>query len=165
MFDFSELIKFVRSLTPSKRSLLWVTAKIFDPLGLLAPFVIHLKVLFQLLCTNQCAWDELLHEGLHDHWMRVLSEFTSISTITIPRCYFQPNSSPRNVQLHGFCVASSQAYAAVLYLHVVYSEGDINVKLIASKTRVAPLTRPTIPRLELWEQYCLPDLPTLCLIQ
>ena len=53
MLDLSELIKFARLLTPSKQSLLWVTAKIFDPLGFLAPFVICLKILFQLLYTNQ----------------------------------------------------------------------------------------------------------------
>ena len=149
IFDFFELTKYAKSLPPSKRSLLRVTAKIFDPLGLLAPFVIRLKVLFQLLCTNQCAWDDPLQGELHDQWTRVLSELTSISRIRIPRCYFRLNSNPSNVQLHGFCDASSQAYAAVLYLRAVYPRGDIEVKLIASKTRVAPLTKPTIPRLEL----------------
>ena len=42
MFDFLELVKYAKPLPPSKR----VTAKIFDPLGLLAPFMICLKVLF-----------------------------------------------------------------------------------------------------------------------
>ena len=37
MFDFFELVKYARSLPPSKRSLLRVTAKIFDPLGLWLP--------------------------------------------------------------------------------------------------------------------------------
>jgi len=47
MFDFSELTEYARSLTATKGSLLRVTAKIFDPLGLLSPFVIRLKILFQ----------------------------------------------------------------------------------------------------------------------
>ena len=46
VFDFTELIKHDKQLPPSKRSLLKFTAKIFDPLGLLSPFIIHLKVLF-----------------------------------------------------------------------------------------------------------------------
>ena len=49
------------------------------------------------------------------------------------------------VQLHGFCDASSQAYAAVLYFHSLYTDGHVEVRLITSKTRVAPLTKPTIP--------------------
>ena len=53
------------------------------------------------------------------------------------------------VQLHGFCDASSQAYAAVLYFRSLYTDGHVEVRLIASKTMVAPLTKPTIPRLEL----------------
>ena len=46
---FFELMKYARSLPTSKHSLLRVIAKIFDPLGLLAPFVIRLKALFQLV--------------------------------------------------------------------------------------------------------------------
>ena len=52
LFDFTYLIAYVRQLLPSKRSVLKLTAKIYDPLGLLSPFVICLKVLFQVLCTN-----------------------------------------------------------------------------------------------------------------
>ena len=106
MFDFFELVKYARSLPPSKRSLLRVTAKIFDPLGLLAPFVIRLKALFQLLCMNKCGWDDPLQGELHDHWTRILTKLGSISRIRIPRCYFLLNSSPTDVQLHGFSDAS-----------------------------------------------------------
>ena len=67
----------------------------------------------------------------------------------IPRCYFQLQSSPSDLQLHGFCDASSQAYAAVLYFCTLHPDRHVEVRLIASKTRVAPLTKPTIPRLEL----------------
>ena len=35
------------------RSVLKVTAKIFDPLGFLRPFVIRLKCVFQVLCMDQ----------------------------------------------------------------------------------------------------------------
>ena len=48
LFDFTNLIVYVRQLQPSKRSVLKFTAKIYDPLGLLSSFVICLKVLFQV---------------------------------------------------------------------------------------------------------------------
>ena len=47
----------------TKRSVLHITASIFDPLGLLAPFVIKLKMLFRRLCQNQSWWDDNLHYG------------------------------------------------------------------------------------------------------
>ena len=40
MFNFSELIRYVESLSVTKHSLLRITAKIFDPLGFLSLFVI-----------------------------------------------------------------------------------------------------------------------------
>jgi len=155
MFDFSELTEYARSLTATKQSLLRFTAKSFDPLGLLSPFVIHLKILFQLICMNQHAWDDPLPGELHDHWQRILLELTSISKIRIPRCYFQFNCTASNVQVHGFCDTSSQAYAAVFYLCSSYPDGHVDVRLIASKTKVAPLKRPTIPRLELLGELLL----------
>ena len=58
VFDFSELLKCVETLSITKRSLLRLTAKIFDPLRFLSPFVIQLKVLFQRLCTDRFGWDD-----------------------------------------------------------------------------------------------------------
>ena len=52
VFDFSELLKCVETLSITKRSLLRLTTKIFDPLGFLSPFVIQLKVWFQRLCAD-----------------------------------------------------------------------------------------------------------------
>ena len=54
------------------------------------------------------------------------------------------------IELHGFSDASSKVYAAVVYLRKVKRSGEIEVSLIASKTRVAPINqRQSIPRLEL----------------
>jgi len=53
-----------------------------------------------------------------------------------------------STQLHGFNDACDQAYAAVVYLRTVYSDGYIQTVLIASKTRVAPLKKQSVPRLE-----------------
>ena len=51
-------------------------------------------------------------------------------------------------ELEAFGDASSSAYAAVVYL-VIKSRTSTQVRLIASKTRAAPLKKQTIPRLEL----------------
>ena len=51
-----------------------------------------------------------------------------------------------------------QAYAAVVYLHMVCTDGDVQVALVTSKTKVAPIMKLTIPRLELCGAVLLAQL-------
>ena len=53
-----------------------------------------------------------------------------------------------SIELHGYSDASSYAYVALVYLRVEL-ESSMKSVLVASKTRVAPLSGQTIPRLEL----------------
>lgn len=52
-FDLTELYKYGSSLPATKRSVLKLTAKIFDPIGFLTPFTVAMKILFQELCPRQ----------------------------------------------------------------------------------------------------------------
>ena len=62
--DLSELQNFALSLPLCKRSILRISARVFDPLGLLSSFMVRLKMIFQLLCTNKQSWDEPLEGDL-----------------------------------------------------------------------------------------------------
>ena len=148
-FNFAELVDQVRGLPPTRRSLLKVTASIFDPLGILSPFVVRLKVLFQTLCCQRAEWDQpLLGECLRQ-WNELLSEFEILDGLRVSRCYFKEGLTPHHHELHGFSDASECAYAAVMYLRTVYVDGTVSISLIASKTRVSPVKKQSIPRLEL----------------
>ena len=59
-YDLSELIKYAEAIPATKRSVLKLSAKIFDPIGLLTPFTISMKILFQGLCIEKVNWDESL---------------------------------------------------------------------------------------------------------
>ena len=61
------------------------------------------------------------------------------------------------VQLHGFCDSSELAYCAVIYIRKQTSSG-VNVMLVTSKTKVAPLKKLSIPRLELLSCLLLSEL-------
>ena len=147
LFNFSELCNYASSLPLTKRSVLKVTAKIFDPMGFLSPLTVEMKILFQELCIEQTKWDTELKGKSLRQWKSFLEELSLIDCYRIPRCYFQPQ--PIDVQLHGFSDASGRAYAAVVYIRSTYSDGQVNVRLVGSKSRVAPIKRQTIPRLEL----------------
>ena len=142
-------MQYVKELPHSKRSLLKFTSKIFDPLGLLSPLVIRLKLLFRALCDVSCIWDEPLKDDVVNQWLQIVDKFSSLGVLRLPRFYFQPNVNPSFIEINGFCDASLQAYAAVLYMRSVYPDGSVKVEIIASKTRVALSKTLTIPRLEL----------------
>eukprot|EP00112_Aurelia_sp_Birch-Aquarium-sp1_P019977 Seg5045.2 transcript_id=Seg5045.2/GoldUCD/mRNA.D3Y31 product="hypothetical protein" protein_id=Seg5045.2/GoldUCD/D3Y31 len=59
-FDFAELIEYSNTLPPTKRSVLKLTAKIFDPMGFLTPITVTLKQMFQNLCVENVNWDDKL---------------------------------------------------------------------------------------------------------
>jgi len=67
-YNLQEMIDFARSLPPTKRSVLRVSVKLFDPLGLFSPFVISTKVLFQKLCIERIKWDQ----SLEGEWLEVV---------------------------------------------------------------------------------------------
>lgn len=56
-FSFVQLSEYAKTMEITKRSVLRLTAKVFDPLGLVSPFVIQLKILFQTLCAGKLEWD------------------------------------------------------------------------------------------------------------
>ena len=149
LFNLEELIKYAKSLPITKRSLLKWSSKIFDPLGFLSPFTIRLKILFQLLCLEKTEWDSELHGDLRKQWDTLISELEFLKTVCVPRCIYWPKLNRLFTQLHGFSDASERAIGTVVYARTVYEDDCIGVKMIASKTRVAPVKRQTIPRLEL----------------
>ena len=142
----------------TKRTLISDIAKIFDVLGWFSPSVIKMKILLQQLWELKVDWDDPAPSPICDVWIRWRSELESLSDRHIPRCYFPKGTQLETLQLHGFCDASEQAYASVIYLRVVGSDGKVHVTLVTSKTKVAPIKRLTIPRLELCGALLLAQL-------
>ena len=106
LFCFSELIEYAEGLPVTKRSLLKVSAKVFDPLGLISPFIIKLKIYFQTLCAESVDWNKPLKGHALKQWNCFMSETKALNQLRVRRCYFVPNSHPTQIQLHGFSDAS-----------------------------------------------------------
>lgn len=71
-------------------------------------------------------------------------------------------SNFESIQLHGFCDASSKAFAAVIYLRLQTTK-RVSVSLLIAKSRIAPLKTLTIPRLELCSAVLLAKLMSFVL--
>ena len=148
VFDFSDLSIAADNLQPTKRNLVGLIGRIYDPLGFLAPITIKYKILFQKLCQSKLEWDCDLPDELLKEWRSLLADLKEAGPISIPRSYdYRVEETQSSYTLCGFCDASTRAYAAVIYL-VTESDIDTEVKFVVSKTRVAPLRTQTIPRLE-----------------
>jgi len=135
----------------TKRSILSVIAKIFDPLGLISPFVMYGKILFQELWKLSVNWDEEVPSELKLKFQKWLLSSQSFKSFHINRCYFPQMAwgELRHVELHGFGDASEKGYGACVYLRVPVENDSYKVSLVASKSRVAPIKALTLPRLEL----------------
>ncbi|XP_077278810.1 uncharacterized protein LOC143906541 [Temnothorax americanus] len=139
-FSFTTRTSPVTSVT--KRSVLSLTARLFDPLGWLAPVVVRAKIAFQTTWLQGLDWDDPgrrrpTMEGVSDRASGTGADSSSAED------FFG-----RAGDWHGFADASERAYAAVIYLRAETEEGSWRVTLMAAKTKVAPLKQVTLARLE-----------------
>ncbi|CAB4028472.1 Hypothetical predicted protein [Paramuricea clavata] len=77
----SELVEYTKTLPATKSSVLKASAKSFDPVGILSPFTVNLKILFQLRCCDRVDWDEKLDENSLACWNSLLQGLESINSI------------------------------------------------------------------------------------
>lgn len=146
VFRFKVNLSPSNNLLPTKRILLSDVAKLFDPLGWLAPSIIIAKIMFQKLWLLGLSWDDILPTDISKEWFHFRDNLQQIEQIRIPRWIkYEPSNQ---IQLHGFCDASSLAYGAVIYSRILTSAG-YETDIVISKTRVAPIKTISVPRLEL----------------
>ena len=131
----------------TKRDVLSIIAKIFDPLGLIQPVIILLKIFLQQLWKKGINWDDKLPDELKTRWMDLSNVIQQLDSIKVPRWVGQRDHV--RLEMHGFSDASEQAYGAVIYVRTTNMAGNIKVALLCSKSKVAPTKKLTLPRLEL----------------
>lgn len=130
----------------TKRSLLSDSAKLYDPQGWLSPTTILAKIEFQNLWLLGIEWNDRLPDTIAKRWLIYRNNLKHLENIKIPRWIGTQRGV--KIEIHGFSDSSKLAYAAAVYAKTV-SESDTKVCLIQAKTKVGPIKRLTIPRMEL----------------
>ena len=130
----------------TKRELLSSVSKTFDPLGVLTPWLIGGKVLFQQTWkeTPAAQWDDPLPPRIQkevETWWRG----SQGEVVWFPRAFSSTKGDADEQIFHVFCDASKQAYCAVVYR---VSGGES--RIVMAKSRLAPLDpHLSVPRMEL----------------
>ncbi|XP_071577161.1 uncharacterized protein [Temnothorax nylanderi] len=145
------------SPTKTKRTILSTIAKFFDPLGWAAPVTITTKIFMQQLWLLKCQWDEELPSQQLNDWTKYQTILPSLNALRIPR-WTEHGPHTMHCSLHGFCDASTKAFAAAVYLRLVHVDGSVSVSLVIAKSKVAPLKTLSVLRLELKAAHLLINL-------
>ncbi|XP_058840688.1 uncharacterized protein LOC131696164, partial [Topomyia yanbarensis] len=129
----------------TKRHILSEMSKIYDPLGLLAPATLVSKLLMRELWKLKIDWDEEVPIEQRNNWVNFITSLIATAGMTINRYVLTDNRIA--IELHAYSDASLAAYGTCVYIRSICSNGNAEVHLLTSKSKVAP--NQTIPRLEL----------------
>lgn len=139
----------------TKRNILSEISQIFDPLGLLGPLIIKAKLLIQNLWEEKISWDDEIPNHLKTVWLQFKSELSQLKEISIPRLVTLRNYN--YIELHGFGDSSEKAYGVAVYIKTI-AYNKVNTHLLVAKSRVAPLKKLSLPRLEFCSSLLLAQL-------
>ncbi|XP_062557237.1 uncharacterized protein LOC134222109 [Armigeres subalbatus] len=131
----------------TKRKIFFTIVKLYDPLGLVSPVIAWAKIRMQHLWLTAVEWDDPVPEEIASKWMDFVAQLPILNDYKVPRFIFLPDFV--SIQFHVFTDASEIGYGACIYARSIDKAKQIKIELIAAKSRVAPLKRVSLPRLEL----------------
>lgn len=127
----------------TKSSVLSQIAQMFDPLGLFAPVVLQAKIVMQKVwLESNIQWDDVVPDDIKTEWNEFQRQLKDMIVIKVPRALIRSHDD--KIEVHGFADASEKGFGACIYVKT-----NSGCRLVCAKSRVAPLKKLTIPRLEL----------------
>lgn len=94
-------------------------------------------------------WDTDLPEDLAQEWSNWCKEMPELEDLVMKRCVLGNVRHQRSVQMHVSTDASPNAYGAVACVRIVDEDGNVSARLLTAKSKVAPIKRLKLSRLEL----------------
>jgi hypothetical protein len=69
----------------TKRNILSIIAKLFDPLRLVGPVTVIAKMILQEVWASKIGWDDSLPSTILSKWSTFLQNFITLNSLTVPR--------------------------------------------------------------------------------
>ncbi|XP_068734748.1 uncharacterized protein [Montipora capricornis] len=110
----------------TRRGILVSVSSIYDPLGLVAPFLLTGKRIVQELCKGKTEWDEPVPDTIRSQWEKWRREIHSLAELKIRRCHKPEDFCElKSIELHNFSDASVVGYGQCSYLRMVNVHDEI----------------------------------------
>ena len=87
-FYFTNIISKIRNLPVTKRSVLKKLYMFFDPLGLISPIVLQIKILFKETCALKYTWDDVVNDKIIEKWKTFFKELENLTPMKVGRQVF-----------------------------------------------------------------------------
>nr|XP_054761133.1 uncharacterized protein LOC129267448 [Lytechinus pictus] len=132
----------------TKRKILSRVAQIFDPLRYAAAFLVKAEIGMQRLWELGIDSDDELPVEEESRWQALFDEMKCLNNVVLERC-IAPSKAVQKPTLCVFSDASESAFGTCAYLRWQLDNGHFETRFVTAKSRVAPLKRLSVPRLEL----------------
>ena len=143
--DLTSVAQCAEGLPSTRRNTLRLLAGVYEPLGLISPVTVSVKVIFQEICPQKCEWDEQLEGGAKKGVEDWTKDLIDCHRIDVKCCiYDHPCEEVEECSLHGFANTSKKAYCGVVNL-VYRTQVGRYAQMLTSKTSVPPLKELSIP--------------------
>ena len=141
--DFSEQLK--KNFT--KREMIGMAAKVYDPLGLVTPIMSKIKLDLHEITDLKVDWDDALPTRLLSTWSENITMMQSLNQLEFKRAMIPHNAAKAEIHLIGSCDASIDISIATLHARVELVDGSFSCQLLTAKSKLVKGV--TVPRAEL----------------
>ena len=137
----------------TKRMVWRVVMSQFDLLGLASVFMVRLKLTMRELSKENTAglkWDDPIPDDEKVKFIQLLTMLIELKDLRFPRSLIPTDADDSlNPEMIIMVDGSTQAYCCLVYIRWKLNDGSYWCRLMTGKTRVAPLKKISIPRMEL----------------
>ncbi|GBN64165.1 hypothetical protein AVEN_215717-1 [Araneus ventricosus] len=123
-FDIKQSEKLRYLVTVTKGNMLPTQGRLFDPIDIMNPFTVRMKLLLQTICELGIPWDECVRSEIKATFIKCLNEIEVFKKFEIPKLHFN-EVNWESVELL-FSDASPKCYGSVTYFRIC---GQICYKL------------------------------------
>ena len=112
-----------------KRNVLKKVVTVFDPLGLVSPFIVQGKIMLQELWNRGFEWNDEVEDEIGNSIQNWFSQLPCLNNVKVPRCLREPQPG-KCKEVVTFVYASQQAAS---YTPSEYAYGSITTRLMRAK--------------------------------